>query len=91
VEICFGVLAGKVLRRGNFISAEDLGEKMEMFISYFNRTMAKPYRWTYKGLPLTAFDSCSLSDLTCENESGTLLAAEWRRDVAYGFNHRNPS
>ena len=32
----------------------DLGEKMEMFISYFNRTMAKPYRWTYKGLPLTA-------------------------------------
>ena len=32
----------------------DLGDKMEMFISYFNRTMAKPYRWTYKGLPLTA-------------------------------------
>jgi hypothetical protein len=32
----------------------DLGEKLEMFISYFNRTMAKPYRWTYKGLPLTA-------------------------------------
>jgi hypothetical protein len=32
----------------------DLGEKMEMFIDYFNRTMAKPYKWTYKGLPLTA-------------------------------------
>lgn len=54
VEIWFGVLARKVLKRGNFISAKDLGEKMEMFISYFNRTMAKPYRWTYKGLPLTA-------------------------------------
>ena len=54
VEIWFGVLARKVIKRGNFISAKDLGEKMEMFISYFNRTMAKPYRWTYKGLPLTA-------------------------------------
>ena len=54
VEIWFGVLARKVIKRGNFISAKDLGEKMEMFTSYFNRTMAKPYRWTYKGLPLTA-------------------------------------
>ena len=23
------------------------------FIDYFNRTMAKPYRWTYTGRPLT--------------------------------------
>ena len=54
VEIWFGVLARKVLKRGNFTSAKDLEEKLGMFIDYFNRTMAKPYKWTYKGLPLTA-------------------------------------
>ena len=40
VEIWFGVLARKVLKRGNFTSAKDLGEKMGMFIDYFNRTHA---------------------------------------------------
>jgi len=24
------------------------------FIDYFNRTMAKPFKWTYAGRPLTA-------------------------------------
>ena len=33
---------------------EKIEFEMGMFISYFNRTMAKPYKWTYKGLPLTA-------------------------------------
>jgi hypothetical protein len=35
-------------------SAEDLKEEIEAFINYFNRTMAKPLRWTYKGKPLVA-------------------------------------
>ena len=36
---------------------EYLGElkaKIEAFITYFNNTMAKPFKWTYQGKPLTA-------------------------------------
>ena len=54
IEIWFSILARKVIRRGNFCSAGDLKEKIEAFINYFNRTMAKPFRWTYKGKPLVA-------------------------------------
>ncbi len=52
IEIWLGILARKVLRRGNFISKEDLCEKVLAFIDYFNHTMAKPFRWTYRGKPL---------------------------------------
>jgi transposase len=54
IEIWFSILARKVIRRGNFCSAEDLKEKIEAFIDYFNKTMAKPFKWTYKGKPLVA-------------------------------------
>jgi transposase len=54
IEIWFSILARKVIRRGNFQSAEDLKEKIKTFIEYFNQTMAKPFRWTYKGKPLVA-------------------------------------
>lgn len=53
VEIWFSVLARRVLRRGNFCSKADLREKLWAFIRYFNRVLAKPYRWTYTGRPLT--------------------------------------
>lgn len=53
VEIWFGVLGRRVLRRGNFRSLEDQRSKVLEFIGYYNRTMAKPYRWTYTGRPLT--------------------------------------
>ena len=53
VEIWFSILARKVLKRGNFVSTEDLRKKLEDFISYFNRTMGKPFKWTYKGKPLS--------------------------------------
>jgi hypothetical protein len=43
-----------VLRRGNFSSAADLREKVLAFIAYFNQTMAKPFKWTYKGKVLCA-------------------------------------
>jgi transposase len=54
VEIWFGILARKVLKRGNFISVDDLDRKIRDFIEYFNRTMAKPFKWVCKGLPLRA-------------------------------------
>ena len=52
--IWFGILAKKVVRRGNFLSKEDLREKLLTLIDYFNGTMAKPFRWTYQGKPLVA-------------------------------------
>jgi transposase len=52
VEIWFGILVRKVIRRGNFTSLADLQHKLEAFVDYFNRTMAKPFKWTYQGKPL---------------------------------------
>jgi transposase len=51
IEIWFSILARKVLKRGSFTSVEDLKAKVLAFIEYYNRTMAKPFRWTY-GKPL---------------------------------------
>ena len=52
IEIWFGILMRKLLRRGNFISQADLKSRIILFIDYFNRTMAKPFKWTYKGKAL---------------------------------------
>lgn len=54
IEIWFGILMRKVITRGCFISKEDLKEKILTFIEYFNETMAKPFKWTYRGKPLSA-------------------------------------
>ena len=49
IEIWFSILVRKLLKRGSFCSVEDLKNKVLAFIEYFNRTMAKPFRWTYQG------------------------------------------
>ena len=54
IEIWFSILARKAIRRGNFTSVEDLDAKISRFIDFFNKTMAKPFRWTYQGKPLMA-------------------------------------
>jgi transposase len=54
VEIWFSILVRKVIRRGNFRTIEDLKAKVLAFIEYYNRTMAKPFKWTYKGKALAA-------------------------------------
>lgn len=54
IEIWFGILMRKLLRRGNFLSQADLKTRIVEFIDYFNRTMAKPFQWTYKGKALAA-------------------------------------
>jgi transposase len=54
IEIWFSILVRKLLKRGNFLSVADLKAKVLAFVDYFNRTMAKPFKWTYKGKPLTA-------------------------------------
>ena len=54
IEIWFSILVRKVIRRGSFTSKADLKQRLEAFIDYFNRTMAKPFKWTYAGKPLHA-------------------------------------
>ena len=52
IEVVFGVIMRKVIRRGSFSSVADLRSKLVNFIEYFNRVFAKPFRWTYTGRPL---------------------------------------
>jgi transposase len=52
IEIWFSVLVRRVIKRGSFRSEAELREKILAFIDYFNRTLAKPYRWTFTGRPL---------------------------------------
>lgn len=54
VEIWFSVLVRRVLKRGSFESVEALRTRLLEFIAYFNRVLAKPYKWTYQGRPLVA-------------------------------------
>jgi len=54
IEIWFSILARKLLKRGNFTSQDDLKRQVLAFIGYYNRTMAKPFKWTYKGKALAA-------------------------------------
>jgi hypothetical protein len=53
IEIWFSILTRKVLKRGNFVSVEDLKAKVLAFVAYYNQTMAKPFKWNY-GKPLKA-------------------------------------
>ena len=52
IEIWFGILSRRVLKRGSFSSLESLQHRVEAFINYFNNTFAKPFKWTYTGRPL---------------------------------------
>ncbi|MCP4410518.1 MAG: IS630 family transposase [Gammaproteobacteria bacterium] len=54
IEIWFGMLVKKVIKRGDFLSKDALKNKILAFIDYFNKTMAKPFKWTYQGKVLTA-------------------------------------
>ena len=53
IEIWLSILVRKLLKRGSFTSVADLRTKVLAFIEYYNRTMAKPFKWTYQGKPLT--------------------------------------
>jgi len=49
IEIWLGILTRKLLTRGSFTSTADLEAQVLAFINYYNRTMAKPFKWTYQG------------------------------------------
>lgn len=54
IEIWFGILVRRLLRRASFKSVDELQQRIMAFIGYFNRTMAKAFKWTYAGRPLVA-------------------------------------
>lgn len=54
IEIWLSILMRKLLKRGSFTSVAELEAKVLACITYYNLTMAKPFKWTYQGKALTA-------------------------------------
>jgi transposase len=54
IEIWFSILVRRLLKRASFSSTEDLRQRILAFIEYFNKTLAKPFKWTYTGRTLAA-------------------------------------
>jgi len=54
IELWFSILMRRLLKRASFTSLEDLRGRIMGFIDYFNRVLAKPFKWTYTGRPLKA-------------------------------------
>jgi DDE superfamily endonuclease len=54
IEIWLSILVRKLLKRGSFLSVQDLQAKVFAFIDSYNRTMAKPFKWTSQGKALIA-------------------------------------
>lgn len=51
IECWFSILTRRLLKRGNFISTEDLKQQIFAFIAYFNKTLASPFQWKFEGFP----------------------------------------
>ena len=49
IEIWLSILTRALLRRGSFTSADDLTAQVLAFIAYYNRSLARPFKWTYQG------------------------------------------
>jgi len=54
IEIVFGIVHRRAVARASFSSLAALKERLLDFIEYFNRTFARPFRWTYTGRPVKA-------------------------------------
>ena len=53
IEIWFGILTRKVVRRGIFKSRDELVQRLMNFIKAYNQE-ARPFEWNYTGNPLAA-------------------------------------
>lgn len=52
VELFFSVLSRRLLKRGDFTNTESFEERIQAWLTTYNRGHAHPYRWTYTGEPL---------------------------------------
>lgn len=46
IEVWFSILTKHVLHRGNFTSREDLKQKIQRYIVYYNEHFAKSWKWS---------------------------------------------
>lgn len=46
IEVWFSQLSKRVLQFGNFISQDDLAEKVLNYLDYYNRFLAKSFKWS---------------------------------------------
>ncbi len=58
IEVWFSILSKKLLKRLNCKSLDYLKDRIRNFISFFNETMAKPFKWTYEGKGTAVLKSC---------------------------------
>jgi len=50
IECWFSILVRRLLnKRSSFVSVEALEKRIAQFIEYYNKHLAKPFRWTYEG------------------------------------------
>ena len=54
IEIVFGIIKKRALLAESFDSQEALIERLDKFITYFNKSFAKPMNWTYTARPTDA-------------------------------------
>jgi hypothetical protein len=48
------ILVRKLFKRGALTSVAEPRAQILAFIDYYNRTMARPFKWTFQGKPLVA-------------------------------------
>lgn len=51
IEIWFGIINRKLLKRKSYLSIQELEKSIRRFIDQYNVT-ARPFKWPYKGVPL---------------------------------------
>ena len=49
IECWFGILVRRLLKRLTVKSKKEMNEKIMAFIDYYNKTMAKPFKWLFRG------------------------------------------
>ena len=52
IEIWFSIINRRLLKRKSYASIEELESSILRIVKQYN-IMAKPFKWTYKGIPLT--------------------------------------
>jgi hypothetical protein len=54
VDIWLSILVRRLFKQASFTSVAELRQRLLAFIEYFNKTKARPFKWTYMGRPLAA-------------------------------------
>lgn len=54
IECWFGILVRRLLKRLTVKSREEMNAKILTFIDYYNKTMAKPFKWLFRGFEVNS-------------------------------------